>query len=335
MSVYRELDPMVEHRTQFAFEGKREDIAKINMPNTPSPDQHIDIEIPHGSRDHVIIPDTVKITFNFDIESTGKTRGVVNNVGRALVTKKVLMVGSKDIDTINHSDIYDSYKDLFLSKKEREERLLEGIQSANGLKARVGAEKAEDGAALILTTQENAIKKTFGKRFEIPLDFDFFKYPVYPYGLKEELIVRLELNSPGKVILCTGDTSAICKLLDILLEYDEIFDEAYATIIGSMYNGGTSIPYTKVELIHYHTLTKKDITWKIDVNNLSVRSLQGLMSIFLGKRDDFENKNEEFHNPSIKKILLIINGMALQLFVPRDIYPELKKYFYKEHSDVT
>ena len=43
--------------------------------------------------------------------------------------------------------------------------------------------------------QENAIKKTFDKRFSIPLDFDFFKHPVYPYGLNEDLIVRLELNS--------------------------------------------------------------------------------------------------------------------------------------------
>ena len=32
-------------------------------------------------------------------------------------------------------------------------------------------------------TQENAIKKTFDKRFAIPFDFDFFKHPVYPYGL--------------------------------------------------------------------------------------------------------------------------------------------------------
>ena len=92
-----------------------------------------------------------------------------------------------------------------MSKKEREEKLLQGIQSANGLKARLDPKNA-DGTALIVTTQENAIKKTFDKRFAIPLDFDFFKHPVYPYGLKEDLIVRLELNSSEKVILCTGDT---------------------------------------------------------------------------------------------------------------------------------
>ena len=49
------------------------------------------------------------------------------------------MLGSKDIDTINNSDVYDTYKDLYLSEKEREEKLLQGIQSANGLKTRVGA----------------------------------------------------------------------------------------------------------------------------------------------------------------------------------------------------
>ena len=128
-------------------------------------------------------------------------------MGRALVKKKVLMLGSRDIDTINNSDIYDTYKDLYLSEKECREKLLQGIQLANGLKASLGAKKT-DGAALILKTQENAIKKTFDKRFAIPLDFDFSKHPVHPYKLREDLIVRLDLNSPKKVVLCAGDTSA-------------------------------------------------------------------------------------------------------------------------------
>ena len=75
------------------------------------------------------------------------------------------------------------------------------------------------------------------------------------------------------------------------------------------------------------------------MNNLSVRSLQGLLLLFLDKRDDFANKNEEFYNPSIKEILTTINGMPHQLFAAglqaRDIYIELKKYFYKENTNVT
>ena len=74
------------------------------------------------------------------------------------------------------------------------------------------------------------------------------------------------------------------------------------------------------------------------MKNLSVRSLQGLLLLFLDKYDDFAKKNEEFYNLSIKKILVTINGMPHQLFAAglqaRDIYPELKKYFYREHSNV-
>ena len=50
------------------------------------------------------------------------------------------------------------------------------------------------------------------------------------------------------------------------------------------------------------------------MNNLFVCSLQGLLLLFLDKRDDFANKNEEFYNPSIKKNLVTINGMPHQFF---------------------
>ena len=75
------------------------------------------------------------------------------------------------------------------------------------------------------------------------------------------------------------------------------------------------------------------------MNNPSVRSLQGLLLLFLDKRDDFANKNEEFYNQSIRKILVTIKGLPHQLFAAglqaREIYPGLSKYFYKENSNVT
>ena len=153
----------------------------------------------------------------------------------------MLMLSSKNIDTINNSDVYDIYKDHFLSKKEREQKLLQGIQLASGLKAQVVAKKADD-TALTVPTQEKVIKKTSDKR----------------------LYVALDISS----------------------EYDAIFDESYATSIGQMHTGTTSIPYTKVTSINYQTLSKKDTTWKIDVNNLSVWSLKGLLLLFFDKCDD-------------------------------------------------
>ena len=100
-----------------------------------------------------------------------------------------------------------------------------------------------------------------------------------------------------------------------------------------------SIPYTKVTSIHYQALSKIDIAWKIDVNNLSVRTWQCLLLLLLDKHDDFANKNEKFYNPIINKILVTINGMPHPLYAggfrTRNIYPELKNIFYKENTDVT
>ena len=96
MSIYgKELDPMIEHRTQFAFKGKIEHIATVNTPNIAYPSQKFNIIIPQDSADHVIVPDTLKITFGLKLTSRNKARSVVNNLGRALVKKKCLSLVQK------------------------------------------------------------------------------------------------------------------------------------------------------------------------------------------------------------------------------------------------
>ena len=75
------------------------------------------IEIPNGSRDYFTVPDTIKIIFNLDIEPTDKTRSIDNNLGSALMNKKVLMLQSEETDTINNVEICNSYKDLYFSEK--------------------------------------------------------------------------------------------------------------------------------------------------------------------------------------------------------------------------
>ena len=91
MNIYRELDPIAERRTQFAFKRKREHIAKVNIPNLTYTNQHIDIEIPLGSRGHVIVSDTVKITLKV-LTLSQQTWSIFKNVGRALVKKKMTML---------------------------------------------------------------------------------------------------------------------------------------------------------------------------------------------------------------------------------------------------
>ena len=75
-----------------------------------------DIKVPYDLKKYAVVPGSIKITFNLYIESRNEKRRIANNVGRTLV-KKVVMPGSKETDRIKNTDVYDTYKDLYLSKK--------------------------------------------------------------------------------------------------------------------------------------------------------------------------------------------------------------------------
>ena len=91
----------------------------------------------------------------------------------------------------------------------------------------------------------------------------------------DNLIVRLEINYSEKLVLCSSDTAATYKVSDISVDYIGKFDERYAAMIGELYAGTASIPYSQVKSIHCQALLKKHTNWKSDINNLSVQSLQG------------------------------------------------------------
>ena len=82
------------------------------------------------------------------------------------------------------------------------------------------------------------------KNFVIPLEFDFFKHPFYPYGFKENFIIRSELNSAENSILC-GKESTKNKPSDISPEYDAMLDVDSARKIRELHIK-TKIQYTKV-----------------------------------------------------------------------------------------
>lgn len=66
------------------------------------------------------MPDTLNITFNLHIQSTDKKCSFVKSPDTEMVKKRLLILGSKEIDTINSAGIYDIYKDLHLNEKECE-----------------------------------------------------------------------------------------------------------------------------------------------------------------------------------------------------------------------
>ena len=134
--------------------------------------------------------------------------------------------------------------------------------------------------------EEKAIKENVGViNFSIPLDFDIFKQPVYPFGLKEPLKVKLVFNSAENIILATGDKDAKYTISNICLEFDKITDVDYAAKMRYKYNSsrGYSYPYDKVVCEHYELLNKKESNWKVDINAVNACSLRGILLLFVDK----------------------------------------------------
>ena len=234
---------------QWAFKGHREHVVKMNTPNVAHPTQQIDIEFPALSK--VMVPNTQGLTFNLDLGSSkDKTRTIVNNIGRALVTKKELLLGGTNIQLLNNSNVYDTHNDFYMTKDERKDALLQGIQGENGLKSRIGAKKT-DGTELAINDEEKATSTTLNNKFYIPLDFDVFNQPIYPFGLHEKLVVRLTFNTAENVMKVTGDKDAKYNISNICLEFDKINNENYAEKMMQNYTNGYAIPYDKVSCIHY------------------------------------------------------------------------------------
>ena len=121
---------------------------------------------------------------------------------------------------------------------------LQDLQLENGLKASVGAKKC-NAIDLTPNTEENAIAKTLGNRLAIPIDFDYFKQPVFPYYLHEDLVVTMELKKPKKVMLCSNDASETYTISDIALEYDAVIKAQYTEKV-SIAQQNSSYPYTRV-----------------------------------------------------------------------------------------
>ena len=145
----------------------------------------------------------------------------------------------------------------------------------------------------------------------------------------------MELSKPEKVILCSDNTAAAYTISDIALEYDAIIDTQYTEKV-SIAQENSSYPYTRVTRLSYQILSKKDHSWLLDLK-LQAKSLQGILLFFLEDRNDFDNKVENFYNPTIKKVNITIDGDPHQIskvsILPRNMYPEICKKFYQENSN--
>ncbi|CAG2196211.1 unnamed protein product [Mytilus edulis] len=306
MSAYgNKLNPYRKIREPRGVKGIRQSVSITNNPSTIDQNQQLLVRFPNLSNNDVIVPGTTRLAFEIELTSTDDNATIYQNIGRAIVKKTTIRISGNEIMSIDDSDIYHCYVDLWKSTSERLNMAYQGIGETNMLKHRVGADdKASD-------TGDEAIATAYGARFCIPLDFELLEthMPFYQAGLGDRLEYELTFNNYSNVIKST-DTSASYTIKNICLEFDMVTDAELARQIRQQVNGKMVILYDRILRHRKITKNKSDTLWNINLN-VPARSMKGILMLF---EDPERTSTETYYNPNITKVEMTIEGVPNQLY---------------------
>ena len=131
MEVGDRLNPQRSYRKGFALKGLHQHIIKTNNPSTIRPDELLTVRFPNLKENQVIIPSTMKLTFNISLVGTDVNRTLVGNLGRNIIRKLVVKLEGNEIISTDDYDVLYSYYDCWKYKIERPNAVFQGIVEAD------------------------------------------------------------------------------------------------------------------------------------------------------------------------------------------------------------
>ena len=307
MSAYgNKLNPYRKLREPRGVKGIRQSVVITNNPSTIDQNQQLLVRFPNLSNNDVIVPGTVRLAFEIElVSSKDADKTIYQNIGRAIIKKTTIRISGNEVMSIDDSDIYHCYVDLWKSPSECVNMAYQGIGKANMLNHRVGARNATADAG------DEAIADAYKNRFCIPLDFELLEshMPFYQAGLGDRLEYELTFNDYNKVIN-SSDVDASYTIKNICLEFDTVSDTELARQIGQQTNGKMAILYDRILRHRKITKNKSDTLWNINLN-VPARSMKGILMLF---EDPERTNTEDFYNPKITKVEMTIEGVPNQLY---------------------
>ena len=299
------LNPYRRMREPHGIKGIRQSVVITNNPSTIDQNQQLLVRFPNLSSNDVIVPGTCRLAFEIEINSTDKNSTIYQNIGRAIIKKTTIRISGNEVMSIDDSDIYHCYIDLWKPSTERKNMAYQGIGKTNMLKHRVEAENATSDI------EDQAIANAYKNRFCIPLDFEILEthMPFYQAGIGDRLEYELTFNDYNKVIKST-DTEATYKIKNICLEFDMVSDVELARQIRQQIDGKMVIFYDRILRHRKITKNKSETLWNINLN-IPARSMKGILMLF---EDPNRTNTENYFNPNITKVEMTIEGIPNQLY---------------------
>ena len=331
MEVGDKLNPQRCYRKGFALKGLCQHIIKTNNPSTIGPDELLTMRFPDLKENQVIIPGTMKLTFNITLVGTDVNRTLVKNLGTNIIRKLVVKLEGNEIISTDDYDVLFSYIDSWKCKTKRLNAVFQGIVNADGQTENAIKHKIKSGDKAN-NAKDQMVVSIFNNRFCIPIDFEILEssLPLYQYGLGSRLTYELTFANYSDEIK-SMDTDATYTISNISLEFDPIINALLASQIRTKYMK-SSILYDRILRAHIIQLDKSDTSFSVDINS-PPKSLKGVLLIFTQERSatKFARDTEVFYKPKITKVEVTVEGVPNELYAQdmeyRHQYDEIVKHF--------
>ena len=130
--------------------------------------------------------------------------------------------GGTPVQDTNGYDIFKTFEDLFLSVYERDEMLMEGIQSTKLCK--ILSNSGDMATSSSAVDAENKLEAVYKMKYKINLDHQILTSSgvFYPQALDKDLILELTLAPASQVVRGTDTSKLVYKLKNFQLEYERI-----------------------------------------------------------------------------------------------------------------
>ena len=156
--------------------------------------------------------------------------------------KSTIKISGNEVMSIDDSDVFHCYNDLWKTAPERANGHHQGIDTSdnrNTTRIPVGAGNGDSSVVA-----DKAIADAFSDRVFTQLDFELLEshMPFYQSALGDRLEYELTFNDYSRVIQATGDVDASYNIGGIFLEYDMFTLPELARMIDNQYKGGLAAP---------------------------------------------------------------------------------------------
>ena len=90
-----------------------------NNSSTVDQNQQLSVRFPNLGSNYVIVPRTARLAFTIELTSKDPNATIYQDLGRAIVKKTTIKISGNEVMSIDDSDIFHCYVDLWKSLSER------------------------------------------------------------------------------------------------------------------------------------------------------------------------------------------------------------------------